>query len=278
MNAQLAFVVATGLAVGALGCTVGSGSGEATGEMYVRGCGGEFNNPQQPGAFDLSPSFFAGEPVEDIREGGVQNRLTIRLQRHGGGFEVNDVLQFDVVNSYEVARCVLGRQTLDPATNTMVPDFRTDVCTPIEGGARVRIGPNDFVRATLTLFQSCRSGNSPLNLVATAVPCAPINGKANCLDVPPDAWQSFIDFKVFGSVQSGDTNVAPVDRKAIPTGFKVDFGERILASKFVLNLIDDHLLVDPRGPSTQTVSSINGRMRGQFDFDFERGRAVQTFP
>ncbi|MDX2022295.1 MAG: hypothetical protein SF187_18815 [Deltaproteobacteria bacterium] len=278
MNTRLCVVVVCGLGVSVFGCTVGSGSGEATGEMFIQGCGGKYNDRDKPGTFNLAPSFFAGEPVEDIRENDTQNRLTIRLQRHGGGFETNDVLQFDIVNSYEVARCVRGRQRLNPDTNMVEPDFRTDVCKQVPGAARVRIGPNDFVRATLTPFQSCRSGNSPVNLVATAVPCPPVNGKANCTDVPSDNWQSFIDFKIFGSVDARDDGVAPLDRKPIASSFKVDFGERLFASTFVLELADDHFLTDPTGPSTQTVSAIHGKMSGNFDFDFERGRAVQTFP
>ena len=65
-----------------------------------------------PRFFDLQPTFFAGEPTEDI--GGVvvpqpANLLTIRMQRNGNRIEINDTLYFDVLNSYEVARCVRGQ-------------------------------------------------------------------------------------------------------------------------------------------------------------------------
>lgn len=259
-----------------LGCAVGSGDGEAKGPMFIEGCGA-YQNAATPSEFDLNPSFFAGEPVEDIRDSASKNRLSIRLQRHGGGFEVNDVLQFDVVNSYEVARCVRGRQTLDPVTMMMVPDYRTDICswaTP-DGPARVRVGPNDFVRATLTPFESCRSMNRPVNLVATAVPCKPVNGRSDCPGLPPDQWASFVEFRSFGG-----TDVRDLKNRSEIVGqsFKVDFGQQIHVTRFVLDFTDDHLLVLPTGISTQTEPSISGHMEGWFDFDFDRGRAVQTFP
>jgi len=271
-----AAVVISGLGIMGLGCAVGSGDGDAKGPMFIAGCG-DYSNADEPTVFDLNPSFFAGEPVEDIRESATQNRLSMRLQRHGGGFEVNDVLQFDVVNSYEVARCVRGRQKLDPATNQMVPDYRTDICwwpTP-QGPARVRVGPNDFVRVNLTPFESCRSMNRPVNLVATAVPCKPVNGRADCLGLPVQEWASFVEFRRFGGTDIRDL---PKNPSAISPNFKVDFGQRIEVTRFVLELTDDHLLVLPTGKSTQTEPSIYGHMEGWFDFDFDRGRAVQTFP
>ncbi len=98
------------------GCTVGSGSGSVTGDIYVLGCfpnGGNYGDgPDAQRFFDLQPTFFAGEPTEEI--GGVvvpqaANLLTIRVQRNGNRIEINDTLYFDVLNSYEVARCVRGR-------------------------------------------------------------------------------------------------------------------------------------------------------------------------
>jgi hypothetical protein len=268
--------VIAGLGITGLGCAVGAGDGEAKGPMFIEGCG-DYKSEMPLAVFDLNPSFFAGEPVEDIRESASKNRLSIRLQRFGGGFEVNDVLQFDIVNSYEVARCVRGRQTMDPATGMMVPDYRTDICfwPKPQGPARVRVGPNDFVRATLTPFESCRSMNRPLNLVATAVPCEPVNGRSDCPDLPPEQWESFVEFQSFGATDIRDL---PEDRSAIRPNFKVDFGQRIKVTRFVLELTDDHLLELPTGKSTQLKRSIFGHMEGWFDFDFDRGRAVQTFP
>ena len=260
------------------GCAVGSGDGEAKGPMFIDGCGGGYSDAGQQKVFDLNPTFFAAEPVEDIRENATQNRLTMRLQRHGGAFEVNDVLQFDVVNSYQVARCVRGRHKLDVATGNMVPDYRTDTCwwpTPA-GPPRVRVGPNDFLRVTFSPFQTCRSANRPY-IIGVAVPCKPIGGRSDCIGLQTDKWESYVEFKEFGGAEVRPE--IPVEkRNEIPENFKVNFGKTIQVSRFVLEFTDDHLLVLPTGVSTQTEPFITGHMEGWFGFDFDRGRAVQTFP
>ena len=55
------------------GCTVGSGSGIAAGELWIVGCleGENFGSPPPgaPAPFDLNPTFFAGEPIGDIAAG-----------------------------------------------------------------------------------------------------------------------------------------------------------------------------------------------------------------
>jgi len=120
--AAIALLLA-GVAAG--GCTVGSGVGSAKGSVYVLGCtpDGDFSS----NTFDLQPSFFAGEPIEDISQGGHINRLFIRMQRSGNRIEVNDTLSFDVVNSYEVARCVRGR------TVNGLPNWDTRTVTAADG-------------------------------------------------------------------------------------------------------------------------------------------------
>ena len=42
--------------------------------------------PDDPAAYDMRPSFFAGEPIEDLE--GKTNRLIIRLQSDGKRIEV----------------------------------------------------------------------------------------------------------------------------------------------------------------------------------------------
>ena len=63
----------------------------------------------KPDDFDLQPTFFAGEPIEDIAGVPPTNRLIIRMQRNGNAVEINDTLYFDIRNSAEVARCLRGR-------------------------------------------------------------------------------------------------------------------------------------------------------------------------
>ena len=69
-------VAGTALALG--GCTVGSGSGSASGPLWVQGCEG---TQAAPAAFDLRPTFFAGDPIDDPSKATSVNRLLIRLQR-----------------------------------------------------------------------------------------------------------------------------------------------------------------------------------------------------
>jgi hypothetical protein len=99
-------------------CSVGKGSGAASGSIYAYGCsdsgdycGGSVcpGTEATPAPFDLRPSFFAAEPIDDLREYTstsqfeiMNNRLIIRLQASGKQIEQNDVLTFDVVSSYEV--------------------------------------------------------------------------------------------------------------------------------------------------------------------------------
>lgn len=264
------------LAAVAMGCTVGSGSGEAAGPMYIANCAGYGGLISEPVLFDLDPKFFAAEGVEDIREGDKLNRLAIRIQRFGGNIESTDVLLFDIVNSYEVARCVRGRTFLT-FQGEVAPDYDANVCwwpTPA-GPPRMRVGPNDYVRASLLPFGSCRSDNAPLVVVGTAIGCANERTDRPCPPVAQEKWPSWIEFETFGSVRR--EMGSPDQRSPVGRGFKVNFNERIWASKFSLTLADD-LLIQPNVTPSVRDPRIGGRMEGWFDFDFERGRAVQTFP
>lgn len=263
-------------ALSASACTVGSGSGEAAGPIYIANCGGYAGSRTDPIVFDLNPKFFAAQGVEDVREGEKTNRLAIRIQRRGGNLEASDVLHFNIVNSGEVARCMRGRKFLT-SQGKLVPDYDANVCdwaTP-EGPPRIRVGPNDYVRAALTPFSTCRSDNQPLNVVGTAIACLGEKTNVPCPEQDPAKWPSWIQFQTFGSVDPG---IGPPDqRRAIDGNFKVEFQERILASAFHLTLQDAQLIVPLVTPSP-VPPRIEGTMDGWFDFDFDRGRAVQTFP
>ena len=94
----LAFAIAAALAGG---CTVGNGTGAVRGPIYLLGCsdeGNDYGSAASPRDFDLSPRFFAGEPIEDVGiVGKPNNRLLIRLQRTGNRIEVNDTLSMHTV-------------------------------------------------------------------------------------------------------------------------------------------------------------------------------------
>ena len=63
-----------------------------------------------PIPYSLSPTFFAGAPNEDLIQGpGAMNQLDMRMASSGLLEMYTDTLYFDVMNSYEVARCVRGQ-------------------------------------------------------------------------------------------------------------------------------------------------------------------------
>ncbi|HVU49887.1 MAG TPA: hypothetical protein VHL80_04325, partial [Polyangia bacterium] len=114
------------------GCTVGEGSGFAVGALMDVGCNSD-NTLMTAKPFSLDPSFFAGDPIEDVCPppgpcgGPHMNRLLIRIQRTGNRVEVNDILYFDVLNSLKVAECVRG------ATTNGAPTWDTRVLTASDG-------------------------------------------------------------------------------------------------------------------------------------------------
>ncbi|HET6285058.1 MAG TPA: hypothetical protein VFH73_29135 [Polyangia bacterium] len=250
------------VAAGASACTVGSGSGAAKGNLFVNGCGDNGEN-LAAGVFDLSPKFFAGEPIEDIARGGIlTNRLVIRMQRNGNRIEVTDTLYFDVHSAYEVARCLRGK------TNNGVPDWDTSGWCDWTGGAggnvmaerpRIQIGHKLPVSSSLALLYTCN--------------------RARVVGVGVDG--SWIDFLDFGkAAQPQFTN--PDDRKTVPGDFKVDFGDRLQANFFVM-LEDEHLVQAMEDMDPIPKANIGGMLggapeTGRFDFDLERGRAAQPFP
>jgi hypothetical protein len=248
------------------GCTVGAGTGAALGNLYIFSCtcmefsckdGGDLGTPDAPAPYDLSPHFFAGEPIDDIsRARIVNNRLIMRMQRTGNRIEVNDALYFDVQSAYEVARCVRGR------TENGQPDWDTSGWCDWTGGmggtaradhARIKIGPELPIRSSLSLMYSCN--------------------KARVVGVGVD--DSWIEFQRFGGAVQDD--VPSDQRTAIKGDFKVDFGTQLQAD-FSLIIDDERRIAAVKVNDPIPATEIKGDMHGSFDFYLERGRAAQQFP
>jgi len=275
---SLALVTVT-VAVG--GCTVGSGSGSASGMLWIVGCleGENFGSPPpgEPHPFELNPTFFAGEPIEDIADGPHINRLIIRMQRNGNGIEVNDTLYIDIPDSGKVARCIRGRTvggvpdydatttgTLDPdPTGTLDPDpMLPPWCDWSAGGMypRINVLPDGPVRMAFAPLRTCGSRSRPPAFV----------------NVTADAITGWIVFTNFSGAEQ--PNIPPEERTAFNGDFKVAFGEPLTAT-FHIDLADHRVIqailqddVVPQDPR------IGGTLDGGFDFNLERGRAAQTFP
>jgi hypothetical protein len=275
-----------GIALGATGCTVGQGNGAAKGELFVLGCSssGDYCSDGVCGTeatlapFDLKPGFFAGEPINDPRLGQKgtlvpANRLVIRLQRSGVQQDRNDVLTFDIPDSYEVARCVRGRKFVD-GTGALVPDWDPQVCERADdaGPARLRIHPDAKVHASLSPWSTCASG-----IVAKASAQTLADLRADPTGSQPKPWESWIDLQEFGDAGERDT-ADPQMRKPIDRQFHVRLGQRVQATAFQLLLLDAHLLwaIDEGEPVPPPI--VGGTLAGYFDFDLARGQGAQTFP
>jgi hypothetical protein len=231
--------------------------------------------------YDLRPSFFAGEPINDLRQqnGGneiMNNRLTIRLQRSGKEIEQNDVLTFDIASSYEVARCVRGRVD----KNTGMNDWDETNCyrASDNGPGRMRVQYDSQVRAALTLKATCTA-----NLVASAVsaPVPPDYTTAASPTVADGNWLSWVEFQEFGVAAQIDQ--VPQKRDPISNKFYVGLGEPIHASAFSLTLVDDQVVNAAINDLPQPAPNIGGTLGGDsttgwFDFGLERGQGAQFFP
>jgi hypothetical protein len=256
------------------GCVVGEGSGSAQGPLWMLGCfeGDDDGTEANPIMYDLAPTYFVGEPIEDISDGPPSNRLIIRMQRNGNALEITDTVYFDIPNSRDVAACLRG-QTINGVPNgwdnvstgtvdTLDPAWCQPPVPPPDGSGfpRIRLFPFGPVRSSFTPFNTCESSAHPPHITS-------ITG------VAADGWIDFLDF---GSAE--ENGLAPDERHDLDKDFKVDFGQRLYAN-FHIVMGDDRvvtaerLMVEP--PPAPTIG---GTLDGYFDFDLQRGQGAQTFP
>jgi hypothetical protein len=269
-----AAAVLTAAAAVLAGCTVGEGSGEAYGQLFVNSCspsGGDYGEAMVRADYTLHPDFFAGEPIEDIRKNGGENRIVIRVETFpkrvrrrpgvppGGPFK--DQLIFDI-RSLQVAMCVRSAALMTP--NPALASF-CDISAG-DGIPRIRVGPEQPIRVAFAPHATC-PGN--IYVVATAKGDDPVVAGV-AMPLAPAQWPSWIKLESFGSAAS-----AAIDEG---TNFKVEFGERLHAVDFQLDLEDDRVLQAPDLHDPVPASEINGNLKGYFDFDLERGQGAQTFP
>lgn len=277
-------VAAGGLSVG--GCTVGGGSGAADGTLFEIGCthapltaDGGVNAPVP---YSLKPVFFAGSPIEDLSTSSMHmNQLEIRMQNNGLAIQYADDLFFDILNSYEVARCVRGQtkngqpqwnvtETLPDGSAVLWCDWSdtvggsdggvaADAGAPLDGGMsvmasapRIHLTPYTDVRASFVTYSTC--------------------GVTDITAVAADGW---IQFQNFGSAEQGGPTE---DRGAIPTDFVIQYSDRLRATFHVV-LTDSAIIAakqENRPPPQE--ARMGGTLDGYFDFNLERGRAAQPFP
>jgi len=296
---RVTITVAVSLVLGTASCTVGSGAGTATGSLFVTSCDSS-NSRAMAKPFSLNPTFFAGEPTEDICpvpgtcSGPHTNRLVIRLQRTGNAVEVNDTLYFNVQDSLQVALCLQGQvkngqpqwdtRLVTAADGSTIPGLRwcdwtaypdggaDDAGTPLDaavadGGAPVDAATGDGGAPVVKTAMYPRINLSTQDYVTAWLDPLQSCDEARAVAVAlPGSW---IEFQNFGSAENPNS----------PPGndFKVNFGERLHAT-FHLILGDQAVEYAIQNRYAVPPARIGGALDGYFDFDLERGRAAQPFP
>jgi hypothetical protein len=274
------------------GCSVGQGTGAASGKLFVLDCSssgdycdgsGVCGTASAPADYDLKPDFFAGEPIDQLSQfplsgtpvSGSQprmNRITIRLQRSGKQIENTDALFFDVVNSYEVARCVRGREILLTDSSTQ-HDYDDRYCfrASTTGPARVRISVvGGIVHSTLSPRMTC---TRPAD--ATADDLFPTNGVVQTVD--NGAFASWIEFAAFGSAAQNNI-LDPTARTAVGPTFRIQLEDQLHATAFSLTLQDEKVVTAQQNLVPPLNPDIGGSLTGWFDFSLRRGQSAQNFP
>lgn len=274
LGRRLCFVGVALFAGATTGCRIGEGSGSADGPMWILGCleGQPWAPEDAPKDFHLSPTFFAGEPIEDIADTNPMNRIIIRMQRNGNATEINDTLYFDIRDSAQIARCLRGRTVngvpdWDTTSGMVTPDpMAPPWCEPPAAGntlPRIHLFPFAPVASSFAPLGSCHSSMHPPAIVNIA-------GVAN------DGW---IDFQDFGSAElTNQETIAPDERPMVAPAFQVKYGERLRAT-FHIDMGDERVAAAKRDKVLPPPdATIGGVLDGNFDFDLERGRSAQTFP
>jgi hypothetical protein len=297
----LAVVLAlSGVGLTAGACTVGSGAGSAKGALFVESCDPDNSRPapaagQPLPSFDLHPSFFAGEPIDDVCPppdqcpGEHTNRLVIRMQRSGNRIEVNDTLYFDIENAFQVAACIRGR------TANGQPTWDTRMVTgpdglpipglpwcdwvahaPTDGGADAGTpdaGAGDGgAAAAMTATRARINLSTEDYLRASLAPLYTCFDARSVAEALPGSW---IEFEYFGTAPQ--PTLDPASRMVVGGDFKVNFGDRLRAT-FHLELGDQRVINAIKSRDPVPVSRIGGSLDGFFDFNLDRGRAAQPFP
>ncbi len=308
---KLGLWLAVGGALAAFGgCSVGQGSGSATGALFVVGCNNGVNFGVDtgvnaggymvgPAAYSLGPQFFAGTPIEALKQGpGAMNQIEMRMASSGLLQMYTDGLEFDVISSYEVARCVRGRTvngqpdylvtqplplTLATATNPTPSTLWCDWTGMAfsDGGAPDAAMPGGPDAGTFldggmsTMATAPRIHLTPYTDVHASLWLYKTCPDGNVAGAGIDGW---IEFQSFGTAEQSDR--PPDQRDQVPTNppFLINYGDRLRASFHVVIGDPRYVTAVQTGSAPPTAPLIGGTLDGYFDFDLARGRAGQPFP
>jgi hypothetical protein len=295
------------LAAGAMlalgGCTVGAGSGAASGDLFVLACnyGRFYGRPNLDGGvletigYDLAPTFFAGTPTDDQIKGPQQMNI-MEIQMKTSGLEFADSFGVNIQSSLEVARCIRGRtvngqpdylvtvplpSALGTATNPQPTTLWCDWSGMAfsDGGVPDASLPGTPDAGTIldggmsTLASAPRIHITPYTYVVSSLILPTTCPGGTAVAQAMDGW---IQFDNFGSAE--ESNLAPANRDRVPANFIINYGDRLRAT-FNVTLGDPQFVnAIKTGTAPPTTAAIGGALAGYFDFDLARGRAAQPFP
>jgi hypothetical protein len=301
-------------ALSQLGCSVGSGSGSAKGSLFVYSCVdtapyGEVPDPTQPTvvlpvSYNLGPDanrppeFFAGIPIDDLVQGpAAMNQVEFRMQSTGLVQLYTDMLEFDAINAFEVARCVRGRTINGQPDYLVYQPLPLTLATPgnptpmtlwcdwsgmafsLDGGAP------DAAIPGVPDASTALDGGMSMTAAAPRIHITPYTDihaslslgqtcpGATTAGIGTDGW---IQFQSFGSAEQSDR--PPAERDPVQPSFVVNYGDRIHAT-FDVTIGDPQVANAIANGTTPPVRPvIGGQLAGFIDFILARGRSAQPFP
>ena len=142
----------------------------------------------------------------------------------------------------------------------------------------MRVQYDSSVHVALTMKYTC-TGNLVGDAVSAPVPLSYTTATKPV--VTDGSWSSWVEFQEFGD--ASQRSLAPTKRTAIDGKFRVEFGDRIYATAFLVTLIDDGVVNAAITNLPRRDSLIGGTLggdasTGRFDFDLQRGQGAQFFP
>jgi hypothetical protein len=181
-----AFIVAGGVAGTVAGCDVGEGVGSLAGTLFVDPCTTEstLGTLAAPVAFNLKPTYFVADPVNDLTGLHPKNKVSIRVQSTGDRVEEADALLVGISNVGEAAAQL---------------------------GQTLTVGANTNVRASLALNRTCPVQPVQIELDGT-IQFTRFGANNPGASAPPDFRISFDD------PIAATFNFTAVDRRAITLG------------------------------------------------------------
>jgi hypothetical protein len=285
----LRVTVVAGLAAAlAPACSLGQGTGSASGELNVPDC--------WSGPFDLHPDFFAAVPGASPHNTTTPlNTLQIRIQ-NGGFYETfSDGILILVDDAGEVRGDPVGNQSRPSLLGqTLVVSLPPSVVPP--GVPITPIANPRIVHAALYLDRTCRTQNDALyamdavsGVAADGTCAAPEGGGSSSLGCPgpatavdgglvdagaPEAEAGGVSV---GAGGAGGVGMSTITFTSLFDGNpdESDAAKRLSEADFELYFADPREMC-PGGLGPPPPC--RGHLKGHFKFYFERGRPAQPFP